>query len=164
MEVDVNKVYTWANEAGMEFFGTDVIGKEASSYFLGNQNTYEHVKPLFNGNEDVIYLESWQKRYDGEKRLLAWWCRVLKDEYGNVSGALSTARDITGQILMNIELSGKIEELERWKKAMIGREMRVIELKREVNELLIKTGQPTRYADGDDALLISDNDKPSTDK
>jgi hypothetical protein len=30
------------------------------------------VKPLFNGAEDIIYLESWQRRKDGEKRLLAW--------------------------------------------------------------------------------------------
>ena len=30
MEVDNNKVYTWANQAGFEFFGEDVIGKERS--------------------------------------------------------------------------------------------------------------------------------------
>ncbi|TFG45896.1 MAG: HAMP domain-containing protein, partial [Dehalococcoidia bacterium] len=30
MEVDNKKVYTWANKAGIEFFGNDVIGKEAS--------------------------------------------------------------------------------------------------------------------------------------
>ena len=27
MEVDNNKIYTWANTAGQEFFGDDVIGK-----------------------------------------------------------------------------------------------------------------------------------------
>jgi PAS domain-containing protein len=30
MEVDENKVYTWANNAGYEFFGDDVIGREAA--------------------------------------------------------------------------------------------------------------------------------------
>jgi len=95
MEVDPNKVYTWANRAGLEFFGQDVIGKEAAYYFEGEQDTYGVVRPLFDGNEDVIYVESWQRRKDGQKRLLAWWCRVLKDEQGNVTGALSTARDIT---------------------------------------------------------------------
>ncbi|RJR53124.1 MAG: PAS domain S-box protein [Desulfobacteraceae bacterium] len=95
MEVDVRKVYTWANQAGFEFFGEDVIGREASYYFEGEQETYGLVKPLFNGHDDVIYLESWQRRKDGEIRLLAWWCRVLKDEVGNVTGALSSARDIT---------------------------------------------------------------------
>jgi two-component system, cell cycle sensor histidine kinase and response regulator CckA len=40
-------------------------------------------------------VESWQQRKDGKKRLLAWWCRVLKDARGEVAGALSTASDIT---------------------------------------------------------------------
>ena len=97
MEVDANKVYTWANQAGFEFFGEDVLGKEASFYFEGEQNTYDKVKPLFNGDENVIYVESWQRRKDGEKRLLAWWCRALKNTNGNIKGAISTARDVTEQ-------------------------------------------------------------------
>lgn len=95
MEVDNNKVYTWANSSGYEFFGEDVIGKEASFYFEGEQDTYDTIKPLFCGMEDVIYLESWQRRKDGEKRLLAWWCRVLRDENDQITGSLSSARDIT---------------------------------------------------------------------
>lgn len=95
MEVDQNKTYTWANEAGREFFGDDVIGQEASAYFEGEQQTYAQVKPIFGGDESVIYVESWQRRKDGERRLLAWWCHVVKDRQGRVSGALSTARDIT---------------------------------------------------------------------
>jgi len=97
MEVDNNKVYTWANRIGIAFFGDDVIGKEAAFYFEGEQETYQTVQPLFEGNEDVFYVESWQRRKDGEKRLLGWWCRVLKDENGKVTGALSSAQDITEQ-------------------------------------------------------------------
>ncbi|MCX6285685.1 MAG: response regulator [Bacteroidetes bacterium] len=95
MEVNRNKVYTWANHAGYQFFGDDVIGKEAAFYFEEDQKTYEIVDPLFYGADDIFYVESWQKRKDGEKRLLAWRCRVLKDENGKVVGALSSARDIT---------------------------------------------------------------------
>ncbi len=95
MEVDARKVYVWANRAGYEFFGDDVVGKEAAHYFEGEQETYATVQPLFNGGEQVVYVESWQRRKDGARRLLAWWCRVLKDADGEVTGALSTARDIT---------------------------------------------------------------------
>ncbi len=95
MEVDNDKVYTWANKAGLEFFGEDVIGKEAQYYFEGEQETYFEVQPIFSGDESTVYIESWQRRKDGQKRLLAWWCRVLKDGEGGVTGALSTARDIT---------------------------------------------------------------------
>ena len=97
MEVDANKVYTWANHSGFDFFGEDVIGKEAAFYFEGEQETYRIVQPLFNGSDELIYLESRQRRKDGKKRLLAWRCRMLKDESGQVTGALSSARDITDQ-------------------------------------------------------------------
>ena len=95
MEVDNNKIYTFANQAGRDFFGDAVIGKEAAFYFEGEQNTYDVVQPLFNGEGSTFYVESWQRRKDGQKRLLAWWCRVLKDNRGNVMGALSSAQDIT---------------------------------------------------------------------
>jgi two-component system sensor kinase FixL len=94
-EVDANKVYTWMNQAGLEFFGAEALGKEAAHYFEGEQNTYEVVQPVFCGDPSVVYVETWQRRRDGEKRILAWWCRTLVDVQGNVTGALSTARDIT---------------------------------------------------------------------
>jgi PAS domain S-box-containing protein len=97
MEVDHNKVYTWANQQGLEFFGRDVVGKEAAFYFEGEQGTYKMVEPLFDGDEGLIYLESWQRRRDGEKRLLAWWCRSFRDKRKNIISILSSARDITEQ-------------------------------------------------------------------
>jgi PAS domain S-box-containing protein len=113
MEVDNNKVYTWTNSVGIEFFGEDVIGKEAAFYFEGEQDTYSTVRPLFNGAKDIIYVESWQRRKDGEKRLLAWWCRVLKDEKGNVEGALSSAYDITERKQAEEEIRKLNNELEQ---------------------------------------------------
>ncbi len=95
MEVDNNKVYRWANRNGLDFFGDDCIGKEAAYYFEGEQKVYETVQPLFEGSEEVIRVESWQRRKDGEKRLLAWYCTTLRDDSGKVTGALSSARDIT---------------------------------------------------------------------
>ncbi len=109
MEVNSHKVYTWANKAGFEFFGKDVIGKEASYFFEGDQKTYDIVKPIFLGKEKTIYLESWQRRKDGQKRLLAWRCRPLKDKDGKVIGALSSAHDITER--KRIEEAMKASEL-----------------------------------------------------
>lgn len=97
-EVDINKKYIWLNKAGVDFFGEDAIGKEASGYFIGEQKTYETVNQIFTGEKDSIYLESWQLRRDGQKRLLAWWCKNLKDDQGNIIGALSSAHDITERI------------------------------------------------------------------
>ena len=77
MEVDADKVYTWANPAGIDFFGEDVLGKEAAHYFVGEQDTYQIVQSVFAGSEDTVIVESWQRRRDGQKRLLAWRCRTL---------------------------------------------------------------------------------------
>lgn len=152
-ETDKNKIYTWANKPGFEFFGADVIGKEASFYFEGEQDTYAKVEPLFRGSEEAIYVESWQRRKDGQKRLLAWWCRVLKDENGNVTGALSSARDITDRKLAEeeirklneelelrvarrtAELTAKTAELERINKVFVDRELRMKELKQRIAEM-----------------------------
>jgi PAS domain S-box-containing protein len=97
MEVDNHKIYTWANQAGFAFFGDDVIGKEAAFYFVGEQQTYATVQSQIDSHQDLFCVESWQRRKDGEIRLLAWQCRVLKDETGNVTGFLSSGRDITEQ-------------------------------------------------------------------
>ncbi|MGA2526802.1 MAG: PAS domain-containing protein [Smithellaceae bacterium] len=111
MEVDTHKIYTWANKAGIEFFGDDVIGKEADFYFVREQNIYDIVQPIFDGNKDIIYVESWQKRKDGKERLLAWWCHMLKDAQGNVTGALSSGRDITDQKKLEDLVEKEREEL-----------------------------------------------------
>lgn len=117
MEVNNEKEYTWANTAGLAFFGNDVVGKKADYYFEGDQDTLNKVKPVFMGTENTIYVESWQRRYDGEKRLLAWWCRTLKNEKDEVIGAISSARDITEdkktheEIIRSKELLQKIIDL-----------------------------------------------------
>ena len=154
MEVDVNKIYTWTNHAGNTFFGDDVLGKEAAFYFVGEQETYNIVKPLFNGSADhIIYVESWQRRRDGENRLLAWWCRTLKNNNGVITGTLSAAQDITDrkhaeaelikikkelEVLVEEktkELKERVAELERFHNATIDREFRIKELRDEIARL-----------------------------
>ena len=104
-EVDTNKVYTWLNRAGLDFFGEDALGKEASNYFVGEQKTYKAVQPAFEGLVDTITAESWQRRKDGKKRLLTWHYKSLRDDTGAVTGLLSSARDITKLRQIEEELS-----------------------------------------------------------
>jgi len=62
------------------------------------------------------------------------------------------ARDVTERKqaaaelqLRNAELHAKNDELERFNRAMVDRELRMIELKQEINTLLHQVGQPPRY-------------------
>jgi len=59
--------------------------------------------------------------------------------------AIGIVRDITERKQAEIQLNERLDELRRWQDATVGREMRTIELKREVNELLGQVGQPPRY-------------------
>jgi len=54
-------------------------------------------------------------------------------------------RDITERKLAEFQLNEQIAELQRWHNATLDRESRILDLKREVNELLGKAGQPPRY-------------------
>jgi PAS domain S-box-containing protein len=49
------------------------------------------------------------------------------------------------------KLTQQIDELRRWYKATLGREMRILDLKQEVNQLLAQAGQPPRYASAQSA-------------
>lgn len=53
--------------------------------------------------------------------------------------------DITERKQAELKLTEQMDELRRWNAATLGRETRILTLKREVNDLLIKNGQPPRY-------------------
>jgi len=54
-------------------------------------------------------------------------------------------RDITARKQAEAQLNEQLDELRRWHAATLGREGRIMELKREVNDLLSQAGQPPRY-------------------
>jgi PAS domain S-box-containing protein len=113
MEINKDKIYTWSNKAGYNFFGENVIGKNADFYFMGEHNLSSDFQPLFDGLYESIYFERWQKRKDGEKRLLAWWNNTMKDPNNDIIGVLSSARDITDIKNKEIDLEKSREQLEQ---------------------------------------------------
>jgi len=54
-------------------------------------------------------------------------------------------KDITERKQNEGRIASQLEELQRWQDVMLGREDRVRELKREVNEALARLDQPPRY-------------------
>jgi PAS domain S-box-containing protein len=71
---------------------------------------------------------------------------VSRDEAGNPVRLTGTFMDLTEQKATENRLREQLEELNRWFKATIGREERIIELKQEVNLLLQQRQLPPRYA------------------
>ncbi|MCK5040223.1 MAG: PAS domain S-box protein [Candidatus Aenigmarchaeota archaeon] len=60
---------------------------------------------------------------------------VVKDKDGNVVYSIGVARDITGRKKMQRQLKEKIEDLEKFKDAVVDRELKMIELEDELDEL-----------------------------
>jgi two-component system CheB/CheR fusion protein len=69
----------------------------------------------------------------------------LLDERGEMVGSVHVARDITERKRAEAEILRHVEELERFNNASVGRELRMIELKKEVNGLCEEGGLPPRY-------------------
>lgn len=92
--------------------------------------------------------------YDVEKRVvwpdgsLRWTAsrgRVLLDADGRPLRMTGVTWDITGHKQAELKLAEQLRELQRWHDATLGREGRILALKRQVNELLVKAAQPIRY-------------------
>lgn len=58
---------------------------------------------------------------------------------------LALTQDITERKKAEREMAEQLDELRRWHRVMLDRSDRMIELKREVNELLARLGEPPRY-------------------
>ena len=69
----------------------------------------------------------------------------IKDKDGGIIGVQVIAKDITNRKKTEKELHKKIEELQRFHDLTVGRELKMIELKKEVNELAKKAGMEERY-------------------
>ena len=67
------------------------------------------------------------------------------DDDGNVSQIIEYSLDITERKQTEDALKKAMGELQRFNKLAVGRELRMIELKNEINELLVQLGKEQKY-------------------
>ena len=79
----------------------------------------------------------------------AWiWSRgqTLRNKDGSLTDiTVGTHIDITERKQAEDKILEQLAELKRWQNATLGREDRILELKREINRLLIDAGKPARF-------------------
>lgn len=89
-----------------------------------------------------------------EYRIIDRWGKVhwvedrnksVKDQSGSIIGNSGVLRDISDRKQAEETLKKRMEEIDRTNRVFLGREYRIAEIKREVNELLEKLGQPKKY-------------------
>jgi PAS domain S-box-containing protein len=81
-------------------------------------------------------------------------------QFGDQEHNFAFVRDITNRRRADAALREKLNELERMNRLMVGRELRMIELKREVNELCRQLNLPKRYSPPDDIASESNPANP----
>lgn len=98
-------------------------------------------------------------RKDGSHFPVLLSVTTLFAERGKITGYLGVASDLTERKHDEETLRSTVSELERFNRVMLHREQRVLELKREINEMRAAAGQPPAYPS---ALYPSQNSHPQT--
>ena len=91
----------------------------------------------------VVNLETIYKTKSNEKR----YCLVSAEliEINGDQCILAIIHDITDRKITEEALKQKANELERFNSLMVGRELKMIELKKEINELLLESNREEKY-------------------
>ena len=84
-------------------------------------------------------------RSDGQNIPCLMNASPLLDKDGNIIGSFGMTTNITERKQMEEELRHNVDELERFSKVAFGREKKMIQLKQEINELMIQLGQGEKY-------------------
>jgi len=135
------------NKIGCEILGLPadrIIGRNWFDNFLPGR-VKEQVRKFFDSIiggdlKTYEYAENPIKTADGNERAIAWHNNVLRDENGHIISVICTGEDITEKKRASEDLGAKINELERMNKVSVDREDKIIELKKQLEEMKAKQG------------------------
>jgi PAS domain S-box-containing protein len=132
------KMYGWKSEEVLGKSGVEILQTR-----FGDSDPEEMRRQITAAGQ--YFGEATQLRKDGRRIPVEMTSTVLRDDLGKITGYVSLNRDITQRKQAEQKLIAQLEELQRWYKTSLEREERILELKREVNELLHRQNEPIRY-------------------
>jgi PAS domain S-box-containing protein len=135
-------IYSGCNESYAKFLGISkesFIGK--SVYDISPKNLadiyYKKDKELFDHPGTQVY-EAEVKGHDGITHNVVFNKATYNNEDGSLGGLIGVILDITKQKEAEKKLKQKFEELEKTNELMTGRELKMVELKKEIEKLKAK--------------------------
>ncbi|MDJ0802969.1 MAG: transporter substrate-binding domain-containing protein [Desulfobacterales bacterium] len=139
--ISVEGVIQYANAHLVDFFGTRQ-GDHTTSIYVNPEDRDIIVKEL----EQTGTVRNYELRvYNAQGEV----CDVLSNynaiEYEGQPAILSWWTDITDIKATSEELKSKFDELARFRQMAIGRELKMIELKKEINEFFKANGAEEKY-------------------
>jgi PAS domain S-box-containing protein len=152
---DRNMCYLEASQRWCEDYGlgnADIIGKSHYELFPDLAQAWKLVHQRALQGERISADEDRFERFDGVVQWLRWEVRPWHEVDGKIGGIVIFAEDITQRKKVDTELKLRHQELEHFNQVATERELRMVALKREVNEMARAAGRPapydTSFADG----------------
>jgi PAS domain S-box-containing protein len=152
---DLDGRYLLFNRAAAGFVGMpaeSVIGKDDHALFPADQAAKIQANDQRGISEARIVVSDEVLDTAFGPRVFHATKGPLHDSTGRVIGSFGVSRDVTDAVRAAEELRQRNEELERFNRASVGRELDMIELKRDVNRLSRELGRREPHAlqfDGD---------------
>jgi PAS domain S-box-containing protein len=141
---------TDVNEATMKVTGISrdkLIGTDFSNYFTEPEKARNGYQLVFSKGTVTDYPLT-IRHIHGRLIDVLYNASVYKDVTGNVLGVFAAARDITAQRKAEAQAAEqrsreleRLAELERFQKLTVGRELKMMELKKEIEELKRRAGE-----------------------
>jgi PAS domain S-box-containing protein len=141
---------TDVNEATIKVTGIPregLIGTDFANYFTEPEKAREGYKQVLAKGYVTDYPLTIRHR-GGTLTSVLYNASVYKDVTGNVLGVFAAARDITAQRKAEAQVAeqrnkelDRLAELERFQRLTVGRELKMIELKKEIEELKRRLGE-----------------------
>jgi polar amino acid transport system substrate-binding protein len=122
------------------FFSTE--GESAQDAYV-NPKDGEYIEKALEKSGIVRDYEL--QTYGPNREIRDTLANFIRTEYEGQTGILSWLVDLGGLKEAERELKAKFDELARFRRMAIGRELKMIELKKEINTFLTETGLPEKY-------------------
>lgn len=134
-----------ANSGAANYYGYSI--EQLCTMTIGDINTLsrEEMHKIINqsNHRKNKYLVFPNRLANGEIRMVEIYTTPIVINKNTV--IYSIIHDITERLTAEKKLNDQLEELQRWHNVTLGRELRIIELKQEVNQLLSLLGKPGKY-------------------
>jgi two-component system CheB/CheR fusion protein len=133
-------------EAMFGYTEKEIIGRSADVLYTPEDLKKEEVlrEVLRARDEGRTASERWHVRKDGSLFYGSGSLMPVRDHAGQLRGFVKIMRDLTRKQAENTTKE-HMDEMTRFNRATEGRELRMIELKKEINALCAKLGEPARH-------------------
>jgi hypothetical protein len=132
-------------KADYQIVDRDILGRCHYELFPHLPERWKRAHQRGLAGEIVREEEDPYVRSDGTVQWGRWEIRPWYQADGSIGGILICSEDVTTRKLAEEELRARNAELERFNRASTGRELRMIEMKQQVNKLCLQLGQPPPY-------------------